>query len=279
MIVYAGAQGTSFAAGRADLLHLAGLDVSEKQVERVTERIGQERVDQRHGQVQEFLDLPLMDKFTAPAAHPPDLAVVSMDGGRLQIRGRPAGEAERGDAAGPAAAASTAPGATEPAAGGPASEPRAGHWREDKIGLLMTMTSEESATDPCPTIPEGFVDPLRILKLARELRKGRAATEDAVADPSGSEAGGLPECPRYTPPEVKVKSMVATRRGVESFGTAPRPTGASRGVGSATSWRSSISSTRYPMSSRRRWPVAASPRDGRSTCVGSAVSGRGASGR
>ena len=38
----------------------------------------------------------------------------------------------------------------------------------------MTMTSDESAADPCPTIPETFVDPLRIIKLARELHKGCA---------------------------------------------------------------------------------------------------------
>jgi hypothetical protein len=214
MIVYAGVQNTSFAAGRADLLNLARLEIPEKQVERVTERIGQERVDQRHGEVRAFLDLPLMEKFASPVAQAPDLAVVSMDGGRLQIRGRSPGEAAERDVAGPAAPA----GATEPASGAPALEPRAGHWREDKIGLLMTMTSDVSAVDPCPAIPESFVDPLRILKLARELRKGCAATEDAVADPDGSEQGGLPECPRYTPPEVKVKSMVATRRAVESFG-------------------------------------------------------------
>lgn len=214
MIVYAGVQNTSFAAGRADLLNLARLDIAEKQVERVTERIGQERVDQRHGQVREFLDLPLMDKFAAPAAHPPDLAVVSMDGGRLQIRGRPPGEAAEGDAAGPAAPA----GATGPAPEAPTLEARAGHWREDKIGLLMTMTSDVSAADPCPTIPEGFIDPLRILKLARELREGRTAAGGAVADPDESEEGGLPECPGYTPPQVKVKSMVATRRAVDSFG-------------------------------------------------------------
>jgi hypothetical protein len=221
MIVYAGVQNTSFAAGRADLSNLARLEISEKQVERVTERIGQERVDQRHGQVQAFLDLPLMEKFAAPAAHAPDLAVVSMDGGRLQIRDRPPGEAAEGDGAGVAAPAtpSTAPaGATEPASGAPAPEARAGHWREDKVGLLMTMTSDVSAADPCPTIPEGFVDPLRILKLARELRKGCAATEDAAADPDGSEEEGLPECPSYTPPKVKVKSMVATRQAVELFG-------------------------------------------------------------
>jgi hypothetical protein len=236
MIVYAGVQNTSFATGRADLLNLARLDIAEKQVERLTERIGRERVDQRDGQVQAFLELPLMEKFAAEAAHAPDLAVVSMDGGRLQIRGQTAGSTTEESSAGHDAASGppTAPsGASVPEggelAGSPAgersagttttaNEARAGHWREDKVGLLMTMTSEESAVDPCPTIPKAFVDPLRILKLTRELRKGCPAGEDAVADLDESDEGGLPECRSYAPPKVKVKSMVATRRGVDQFG-------------------------------------------------------------
>ena len=48
----------------------------------------------------------------------------------------------------------------------------------------MTMTGAGSATDPCPEIPESFIDPTRILKLAREIKSGVAATEDAVAEPS-----------------------------------------------------------------------------------------------
>jgi len=98
-------------------------------------------------------------------------------------------------------------------------ETREGHWREDKIGLLMTMTSEEAKADPCPTIPETFVNPWRIIKLARELKKGRAAGGDAVADPLESEAAGASESPEYTPPAVRVKSMVATRQKAASFGT------------------------------------------------------------
>ena len=88
---------TSFAAGSKDLLNLARLKISEKQVERVSKRIGQERVDQRAKQVQAFLDLPMMEQFATPVAHPPDLAVVSMDGGRLQIRDWPSGEAAKSE--------------------------------------------------------------------------------------------------------------------------------------------------------------------------------------
>ncbi len=35
----------------------------------------------------------------------------------------------------------------------------------------MTVQSAESARDPCPEIPESFVDPTRIVRLARELKK------------------------------------------------------------------------------------------------------------
>jgi hypothetical protein len=224
-------QNTSFAVGRDDLLHLARLKIPEKQVERVTERIGRERLEQRDESVRAFVELPLMEKFAAAVAHPPDLAVVQMDGGRLQIRDDPAegtataamaGPIEPSAAVSPAeaepppGAADAEPGAADAEPG--AAEPRRGHWREDKIGLLMTMTSEESATDPCPTIPETFVDPLRIIKLARELKKGCAPGEDAVADSPEPAEDATSECPEYTPPAVRVKSMVATRQGAESFG-------------------------------------------------------------
>ena len=140
-VVYAGTQQRSFAQGSAALAALAGLSVAEKQVERVTERIGRERVEQRDQAVQDYRALPLMERCQSPLAQPPDLAVVEIDGGRLQIRDRRAAD--------PAATADPAPEADD-------EEPtdRQGHWREDKIGLLMTMTSTASPGDPCPEIPE-----------------------------------------------------------------------------------------------------------------------------
>ena len=227
------------------MLNLARLKISEKQVERVTERIGQERVEQRGAQVQAFLKLPVMEKFAAAVAHPPDLAVVEMDGGRLQIRNEKqsaptiTGVASPVEEVGLAVEATSDPAVAEPAvaveampgpavAGPSASETRK-HWREDKIGLLMTMTSEESAGDPCPTIPETFVNPLRIIKLTRELHKGCAPGGDAVADPSDPEEDNPLECPEYIAPTVLVKSMVATRQDAESLGKTLATAARSRG--------------------------------------------------
>jgi hypothetical protein len=53
----------------------------------------------------------------------------------------------------------------------------------------MTMTSEVSASDPCPEIPEQFVDPTRILKLARELKKQALPAEDGLKETTEPEVG------------------------------------------------------------------------------------------
>lgn len=200
-IVYAGVNNTSFEVGSQDLKELAELTVSAKQVERVTRRIGGERCAERDREVQAFQALPLTQKYEAPAeVSGPELAVVMVDGGRLQIRQEDAAAAEANSDE------------TTPAA----DENHGRHWREDKIGLLMTMKSKVVAEDPCPEIPENFVDPTRILKLARELKKGVAAPEDGVAE---SEEPALVEevlaesqPAVWKPPEVLEKRMTASRK-------------------------------------------------------------------
>jgi hypothetical protein len=200
---------------------LAGLKIPEKQVERLTKSLGQERLDQRASQVQAFLELPLMERVAAPA-QAPDLAVVSMDGGRIQIRDRHAPAAGPSAAgAGPRPAPASPPEPAEGEGEGEADQDqhRRGHWREDKIGLLMTMTSEESSEDPCPQIPETYVNPLKIPTLVREIKRGLSAGEDGVAEPVEDDpASPLEECAEYTPPKVRLPSMVGTRAGVKRFG-------------------------------------------------------------
>ena len=53
-IVYAGVNNSSFEQGSQDLLKLAEIEVSAKQVERVTERIGAERVAERNEAVKAY---------------------------------------------------------------------------------------------------------------------------------------------------------------------------------------------------------------------------------
>lgn len=209
-VVRAGTKNSSFAQGSDDLKDYLQLKIDPKQVERVTERIGADRCDQRDAEVEKYMGLPLMERKGKPAdVTAPALAVVSVDGGRLQIRGEPKASA------------------AEEAL--PADDGHKGkHWREDKIGLLMTMTSEEKTSDPCPEVLAAFVDPTRIAKLTRELKTKKSASVEAIA----SEVAGETETPEkvaevlgeqgpkadWEPPEVKEKHFVATRRPWASFG-------------------------------------------------------------
>ena len=232
-IVYAGVNFPSFQCGSQALTQMAELQVPPKQVERLTRRIGEERVAQRNQEIKNYLDLPLSEKCSSPASAAviPDLAVVQIDGGRLQILDRRGVEDQQParDGSNPHSNPSTAQ--TEVTAAPPAaweSESHSRHWREDKVGVLITMSSEASLSDPCPRIPEHFVDPLRILKLAREIKPEIPVPEDAVADadseaselePSGlltnEESRGEGE---WQPPRRLVQTTVATRGSSQEFG-------------------------------------------------------------
>jgi hypothetical protein len=152
-----------------------------------------------------FAALPLAAKFDAPAGvAAPGLAVVLVDGGRLQIRERAA------PADAPVAASSEFD--ERPA-------DAKGFWREDKIGTLIEMKSEVHKADPCPQVPPGFLDVLRIPRLARELGKTAARAEP---DADAGQAGGPPEpgpddLAAYEAPEVERRRVVASCRPWPSF--------------------------------------------------------------
>jgi hypothetical protein len=199
-VIYAGTHHPSFERASQALLHLADLQVPTKQVERLVQRIGAERCAERDAAVRTYAALPLTERKALPQGMAaPGLAVVQTDGGRLQILDR-----------------SVAVEATQPSEG--LSTP-ASHWREDKVGLLATMTSAPSDVDPCPTVPEYFVDPLRILKLTREIKGSTGVAEEELPEetpPPASPPGAQP--PPYTAPVLEQRSVVATRHDVYAFG-------------------------------------------------------------
>jgi hypothetical protein len=90
-VVYAGINNTSYERGEADLRELAEIEVKAKPVRRVSKHIGHERCRERDEAVEHDQSLPLVKRKEAPAGvTPPDLAVVGVDGGRLQIFDRAA---------------------------------------------------------------------------------------------------------------------------------------------------------------------------------------------
>jgi len=188
-MVYAGTNSSSFEQASADLQEEAELAISAQRIMRATKRIGGERIEQRETEIQTWQQLPLPEQQSSPREHIPAVAVVEMDGGRIQIRERKPLEEEAKQ-----------------------EEDRSGHWRETKVGCLLTIASEVFAEDPCPMISKVFVDPRRMRKMVREI-KGFCAAEDEES--AHSEATSEP---RRGQPEVLVRSVVATRQDVHALG-------------------------------------------------------------
>jgi hypothetical protein len=202
-IVYAGSTNTSYRQAAADLQELFDLSISDKEARRVCKPVGAERCAERDAATAAYQALPLVERKGVPAGvTAPDLAVVGVDGGRLQITDGAATDEESIDDDGE-------------------ERPNNGrHWREDKIGLLMTMTSDEHEVDPCPDVPETFVNSLRILKLTRELKASSPLPKEApsAAEEPGDAAETTDDAAEWQPPKVKEKTLVASRRPWAAFG-------------------------------------------------------------
>jgi hypothetical protein len=216
-IISVGSRCRSFAEADELLRELSGLDIGPKQIERLIHKIGQERIDERDAELRRFEELPLAEKFTVPrGVTAPDLAVVMTDGGRLQIRKTaPADATTAAMEQPPSSSLPPSPSATGGAAAAPdaTEEKKSRHWREDKIGLLLMMESAPCDEDPCPVLPQAFLDAKRIPTLAREIRKkvrkAEESSEEASDDPTERAAGE--EKSKYTPPQPGKRKVVASR--------------------------------------------------------------------
>jgi hypothetical protein len=196
-MVHAGVNSSSYQQAARDLSALSDLEIAPKPVERLTTRIGQERIDQRDAAVAAFQQLPLMEQDTV--AHPgrtcPKVAMVSLDGGRLQIRS-PMPEAQ---------------------------PERSGHWRESKVAVLETYSSELSDHDPDPDVPRCFLDLGHTARLVRglghALPSGLELDDAGVDGPAHGPAGsGADRAARPGRPQRLVRSVLASRAGIDDFG-------------------------------------------------------------
>jgi len=188
-MVYAGSHASSFQQASRDLKEEAELDISEQRIMRATKRIGQDRVAQRDAQTQAWTELSLPEQQASPQEQVPQVACVEPDGGRLQIRDRKASKEERQHTK------------------------SAGFWREDKVGCLLSMSSDVYEEDPCPQIPDGLLDLGRIRQISREI-KGFCVPDDEEE----SACEETKSQPRRGKPEVLVRSVVATRENIHAFG-------------------------------------------------------------
>jgi hypothetical protein len=208
-IVYAGVENVSYQQASNQLAALSDLAVKPKPVERLVKRIGQERTDQRDAAVAKHQQLPLMDKDAVanPQRPCPAVAMVSVDGGRLQIRPEPSTGAE-----------------SEPTTTGAESEPTS-HWRESKVSVLETYQSKVHQADPDPDVPRCFLDLKRTKEVVRGLGHtlpvGLSFEEPAQAPQPNRDAAktkGRSRAARPSRPERLVRSVLASRACSDDFG-------------------------------------------------------------
>ena len=186
---YLGTVLSSFPQAQAAAETVLETVLNVKRIERLTERIGAERVAERDAAVRAWRQRPLVEKEQSPAhVKAPQLAVLMPDGGRMQLR--------------------------EPNPDGST------HWFEYKAGCLLEMEGQTHAADPCPELPELFRQRERMAQLTRQIGRKSAdlrAGPDAAA-PQPVETPESPAADFPQPPQVVSRDVVATSRNSEEFG-------------------------------------------------------------
>lgn len=185
-MVWAGSNLGSYEMAAEAMRELGGLSISARRIRRVVNRLGDERVAEREAQIEQFkaMDLPKQQAGSS-AVEPPELAVTMIDGGRYQRRDH-FGEGDR-----------------------PIQE---GHWREDKVGCLLSMESVTHDCDPTPRLPEWLTTSSAVAELAKMAEnQGVFKTSEPIDSPAE-------EMPSYPAPKLISREVVASGAKAESFG-------------------------------------------------------------
>lgn len=191
-IARAAARGGSFDDAAESLADLAEIRISGRQVGRIAHELGAQLRTERDQRVEAFQDKQA--KPESPVA--PRLAVVEIDGGRLQIRSEEPG---------------FGPGIHDPA------------WREDKVANLLTMRTQSQDQDPHPELPQCFTKKREVVELVQGI-SGQGALADVIEAPADKPpaltlfepAEKNPDL--VWPPEPLVRTCMATLSSSDEFG-------------------------------------------------------------
>lgn len=188
-MVWAGSNLGSFPMASEALDRLSGLHISARRIRRQVETVGGDRVAEREASVEQLKSKSLPERRRGNALQEaPELAVVMMDGGRYQRRDHFGHSKDSGNKS-------------------------CTHWRESKVGCLLTMTSATSDQDPCPQIPAEYAHASAV----REIAKIAENTTISQSDEATTEMPDI-GASSYEPPKLLAKDVIASGRNAEDFG-------------------------------------------------------------
>ena len=189
-IVWAGANLTSFAQASTALSQLAGLELSGKRVRRITEQIGQDRLQERRDQVNDFQQQPLMQRLESSAESAvPELGTVMMDGGRYQRRDHFGEKNYEGS-----------------------------HWKEDKVGLVLRMSSEVHESDPHPDFPSWLASAEVVAQIASAGSLEGVSPDRSLAENEPDRLADDINGWKRISPQLLTRKVIASSESGEEFG-------------------------------------------------------------
>jgi len=175
-------------ADAAFALHLAGVEISSRHVQRIAGEMGAEMAKERdHKAVQHR-----RRELAARVAKAPEVVAVEVDGGRLRTREVACG-----------------PGVHQ-------------HQnKEDKIACLVTLTSAVHEVDPQPQPPESFLEPRRVQRLVQQMQgqagdKPQEEPDQVDVSTPGQQKTQTEEHPPS--PQRRVRTCVASMADCHAFG-------------------------------------------------------------
>lgn len=198
-IVWAGSNLGSYAMAEEATFRLAEQELSARRIRHQVGQVGEARLAERDAAVAELqaMELPARRRGCAHR-EAPEVAVVMMDGGRYQRRDHFA-----------------APGEAKPRT---SQQEASTHWRETKVGCLLSMTSEVHSDDPCPAIPDDFLH----AQVVQEITNMAVNTaSDRLTEDSADlllTTGSDERAATYKPPQLNSRDVVASGGNSQEFG-------------------------------------------------------------
>ena len=184
-IEYAGGNEGSFEQASKALMVLAELSISGKHVQRITERLGRQRREQRDTEVSGLRT----GRLHPTHKEPPQVAAIHLDAGKIHLR------EDDGE-----------PGVRQP------------RWGDTKVGCFLTYMPVSGEVDPRPEPPAVFLDPPRVMRLCREMERVRNVSP--TSEPTSTPLAKLlvEQEPVIDRPVRLVRTAVATLESTEPFG-------------------------------------------------------------